>query len=253
MTQRVVVLGSAWALSSATRDNTFLFFDTPGGGLLIDCAGSPFHKLLRVGGDLGKLRGVILTHAHPDHIYGLPSLIHELWLWGREEPFFIYGNIRSQRAARTLIGLFNLWDKPMPLELVPISQEEGFLLVENDEYAIHTTPVRHLGPTNAVRITPKIGKRVVTYSSDTRPCEELVSLAKGSDLLFLECTAEEPHRVHLTPEQAGEIAHEAEAKELILVHYLESMAQDPEGTITRAQKFFVGKVRLAQDFETYEL
>jgi hypothetical protein len=51
MGQRVVVLGSVWALSNATRDNTFLFFDTPGGRLLIDCAGSPFHKLLKVGGD----------------------------------------------------------------------------------------------------------------------------------------------------------------------------------------------------------
>jgi len=253
MGQRIVVLGSAWALSSATRDNTFLLFDTPGGGLLIDCAGSPFHKLLKAGADPGKLRGVILTHAHPDHIYGLPSLIHELWLCGREEPFYIYANLRSQRAARTLIGLFNLWDKPMPLELVPIPQEEGFLLVDNDEYAIHTTPVRHLGPTNAVRVTPRIGKRVATYSSDTRPCQELVALVKGSDLLFLECTAEESHRVHLTPEQAGEIAQEAGAKELVLVHYLESMAQDPEGTIARVKKFFGGKIRLAQDFETYEL
>ncbi|HAL61678.1 MAG TPA: hypothetical protein DCP08_04630 [Chloroflexi bacterium] len=253
MRQRMVVLGSACALSSATQDNTFLFFDSPGGGLLIDCAGSPFHKLLKVSGEPGKLRGVILTHAHPDHIYGLPSLIHELWLWGREEPFYIYANLRTQRTARTLIGLFDLWDKPMPLELVPIPQEEGFLLLENDEYAIHTTPVRHLGPTNAVRVTPKIGKRVVTYSSDTRPCKELVALAKGSDLLFLECTAEEPHRVHLTPEQAGEIAQEAGGKELVLVHYLESMAQDPEGTIARVKKFFGGPVRLAQDFEAYAL
>jgi len=69
----------------------------------------------------------------------------------------------------------------------------------------------------------------------------------------LECTAEEPHRAHLTPEQAGEIAQEAGAKELVLVHYLESMAQDPEGTIARVKKFCEGKVRLAQDFETYEL
>ena len=69
----------------------------------------------------------------------------------------------------------------------------------------------------------------------------------------MECTAEEPHRVHLTPEQAGQIAQEAEAKELILVHYLESMAQDPEGTIARVKKFYEGPARLAQDFESYEL
>ena len=40
---------------------------------------------------------------------------------------------------------------------------------------------------------------------------------------------------------------------MILVHYLESMAQDPEGTIARVTKFYEGPVHLAQDFETYEL
>ncbi len=253
MGQRIVVLGSAPALSTADRDNTYFFLDSPGGGLLIDCGGSPFQRLLRVGADPGRLRGVLLTHAHPDHVYGLPSLVHELWLYRRREPLFIYANANTQRVARVLIGLFDLWEKPMPLELRLIPERQGFLLVDDEEYTIHTTPVRHLGPTTAVRITPKIGQKVTTYSSDTRPCPELVELARGSDLLFLECTAEEPNQVHLTPEQAGEIAQEAEAQELVLVHYPESMAQDPEGTIARVQRFYGGEVHLARDFEAYGL
>lgn len=42
-------------------------------------------------------------------------------------------------------------------------------------------------------------------------------------------------------------------KELILVHYLESMVRDPERTIARVKEFYEGPVRLAQDFEVYEL
>ncbi len=253
MRQRLVVLGSAPALSSAERDNTYLFFDSPGDGLLIDCAGSPYQKLLKAGGDPGRLRRVLITHAHPDHIYGLPSLVHELWLSGRREPLHIYANADAQRVARVLLGLFELWDKPFPVELHLIPPEEGVLLVEGEEYLLHTTPVRHLGPTNAVRITPKLGQKVVTYSSDTRPCPELVALARGSNLLVLECTVEEPHKVHLTPEEAGQIAQEVAAERLILVHYPESMAQNPESTTARVRKFYGGEVELARDLSAYEV
>jgi len=76
--QRIVVLGSAAAVSSATRDNNFLAFVNHKDVLLIDCAGSPYQKLLKAGLNPERLKGIILTHAHPDHIYGLPSLVHHL-------------------------------------------------------------------------------------------------------------------------------------------------------------------------------
>jgi len=40
---------------------------------------------------------------------------------------------------------------------------------------------------------------------------------------------------------------------LALVHYLESIAQDPKGTMARVKKFYEGKVRLVQDYEIHRL
>ena len=106
--RRVVVLGSGPALATAAQDNTSFLLETEVGNLLIDCGGSPFHKLLRAGSNPARLGGVLLTHAHPDHIYGLPSLLHEMWLDGRRDVLHIYANQHTLEVALSLLDVFAL-------------------------------------------------------------------------------------------------------------------------------------------------
>jgi ribonuclease Z len=251
--QRIIVLGSGPALSSATRDNTSFLFDSSGGSLFIDCSGSPFHKLQKVGVDPKRLRGVVLTHAHSDHMYGLPSLLHELWLFGRRETLHIYANAHAQKVAKALLDVFKLREKPVPLEFHLIPDQEEFLLLENESYLIHTSPVRHEIPTVAVKITSRVSERVVVFSADTGPCQELVALAEGADLLFQECSVEEEHPFHCTPQQAGEIAGEADVGEVILVHCHHNLVKEPYVTVAVIEKHYHGPVRFAQDLDIYEL
>ncbi|HUS69545.1 MAG TPA: ribonuclease Z [Anaerolineae bacterium] len=251
--QRIVVLGTGPALASASRDNTFFLFESAAGSLFIDCAGSPFHKLLKVGADPDSLAGVILTHSHPDHIYGLPSLIHELWLHGRRDTLHIFANAATQRVAEALLDVFQLRAKPVPLEFHIIPGDEGHLLLESESYWVHTSPVRHEVPTSAVRITSRENGRVAAFSADTSPCSELVALARGADLLFHECSVETPHPFHSTPEQVGELAAEADVGQVILVHCHRDLTKEPYLPVSEIRKRYQGEVRFAKDLEEYEL
>ena len=251
--QNIIVLGSGPALADATRDNTYFLFESADGGLFIDCGGSPFHKLLAVGSDPDGVGGVLLTHADPDHVYGLPSLIHELWLHGRRDTLHIFANEHAQSVAVALLDVFDLRSKPVPLEFHVVPKTEGHLLLETEGYVIHTSPVKHHVPTSAVRITSRLSGRVAVFSADTSPCPELVSLARGADLLFQECTVEEPHPFHSTPEQVGELASEAGVGEVILVHCHRNLVKEPRLSMAKIAKRYHGPVRFAEDFDVYEL
>jgi ribonuclease Z len=251
--QRIVVLGSGPALASASRDNTSFLFDSEGAALLIDCGGSPFHKLLRAGGDPSGLAGVVLTHAHPDHIYGLPSLIHELWMFGRRATFHVYANEPTLRVATSLLDVFQLRSKPVPLEFHAIPNTQEHLLLENDHYVVHTTPVRHEVPTSGLRITSRQNGRVAAFSADTAPSPRLISLATGAQLLFHECSVDEPHPFHSTPEEVARVAGEAKVERLILVHCHWNLVKEPYVSLARMEKWYHGEIRFAEDFDVYEL
>jgi ribonuclease Z len=250
---RIVVLGSGPALASASRDNTYFLVENEAGGLLIDCGGSPFHKLLKVGAEPSRLKGVILTHAHPDHVYGFPALVHELWLYGRRAPLRVFANLRTQEVAVALLDLFDLRSKPMPVEFEVIPGEEKHLVLEDGGLIVHTSPVRHEVPTVGVRITSADTGKAAVFSADTSPCPELVSLARGGAMLFCECAVEEPHPFHSTPRQVGEIAAQAGVGEVILVHYHHNLVKEPYLTMAEIGKRYPGPVRFAKDYGVYEL
>ncbi len=109
----VHVLGSGSAKPNAARANASYLIETGGSLLAIDCSGSPAHEILRRGLDPGVLRHLYLTHGHVDHVYGLPSLIHSLWMLGlfREEPLSVHGTPETIRIARSLLAPFGLEER----------------------------------------------------------------------------------------------------------------------------------------------
>ena len=83
------------------------------------------------------------------------------------------------------------------------------------------------------------------------PCPELVGLAQGADLLIHEATGDEPLG-HASAAQAGEIAAEAGAKRLGLIHY-HIWNANTDHLIPQARSMFPGPVFLCEDFMEIEL
>ena len=107
----LIVPGTAASVPDAEHDTVALALRGPGWAVLIDCGGSPLHKLARLGTARDDIHAVVLTHRHADHLYGLPILIQGLWLGGREAPLPIYGPGETLGAGRRLLELFDLADR----------------------------------------------------------------------------------------------------------------------------------------------
>ena len=252
-------LGTAGAAPSAERDNTSLLFYTAAEALLVDCAGSPLHKILRAGADAKRLRWVIITHAHVDHIYGLPSLIHSLWLTGRQAPLTLYALPEPAAIIRRYTDLFPIQgSRPFPLDLVEIEPRPETPVLEGRTLRVEASPVEHSIPNAALRVTfaARDERGTVVYSSDTRPCDSVVRLARGADLLVHEATfggqiPEATRFGHSTAAEAGRVAREAGVRRLLLTHLDPWGPLSPEALRAEAARAFGGPVEVAREFVPY--
>jgi ribonuclease Z len=173
-------LGTSAAVASATRDNTSIVVQADDRALLVDCGGSVVHRLRRLGMDPLLLTHVIVTHLHVDHAYGLPSLVRQLGLLGWRAPLGVVCRPEHIEPLQTLLEVFGLWRRPdfFPVALVPIDLEVGARGPVAGAFVVRTATNEHGAmPNFAVRI--EVGPRALVYSSETRPSEAVVSLARS--------------------------------------------------------------------------
>jgi ribonuclease Z len=259
MTPRLVILGTGGALQTATRDNTALAFDLDGRAVLVDCPGSVYLKLLRAGIDPVRLAAVVITHGHPDHIYGFPSLVHNLWMIDRERPFGrlpVHAPGEEIRKLRDLLAIFDLDRRATFLEYHPLPEAPGAEFFVRDGHRLSAHPVDHGPPAHAVRWDTAGGRRVL-YSTDTRPVDALAEFGRGADYFLHEATyaggdADLARQGgHSTAAQAGRLATMAGAKRLLLLHLVDYAA--PERWVADAMTTFAGPVEVPDDGAVYPL
>jgi ribonuclease Z len=261
-----IFLGTSAAVPSVARDTTSLVFVGDSGAILVDCGGSPVQKLLRAGVDPLSIRHVVVTHLHADHAYGLPALIQNLSQLGRVAPLGILCRAEHVDALRTLLGVFGLLKRSdtFPLEFTAAGSTNGGPALVSGSLALATGANNHgRMPNMALRVdvvgngTPSAVPRALVYSSDTAPCESVVELAKGADTLIHEATFPERDRgrfgVHSTPAEAGEVAHAAGVRRLILAHMDADYHGELEAMAHEARGRFGGIVEIAREFAPYRL
>jgi len=247
---RVITLGTAAAIPDKDHANTYLAVEGEQGFYLIDCGDNPIVRIQRMGLTPERLRGLIITHFHPDHVFGVPILLMDTWILGRTDPLPVYGlqDVIERFEAMMTLFRWQEWPKLFPVPCRPIPEEVGALVLEDDEFRITSAPVEHLVPTLGLRIENKRSGRVVAYSCDTSPCDAVVTLARGADILIHE--AAKDTLGHSSAAQAGEIARRAGAARLVLIHYRPAPWKY-DRWIEEAAAAFGGPVELAQDFGEY--
>lgn len=118
------------------------------------------------------------------------------------------------------------------------------------------TERRHVGPEQIVGL-PRPG-RLVVYSGDSRPCESVVTVAEGADLLIHEATfsQDEADRAretaHSTAWEAAQVALAAKVKRLALTHVSARFSVATDVLLKEAREVFRETV-IARDGMTIEV
>ena len=249
---KLIILGSSAAIPSQTHANSHMAFKGNKGVVLVDCSGTQILRLERAGIEIEEVSDIILTHFHPDHVGGVPLLLMNMWLLGRQEALRIYGLHHCLERLEDMMSSYHWdnWPGFFPVAFHRLPERERVFVLEHGELQFFSSPVRHVVPTIGLRFEFREGEKTVVYSSDTEPCESIVRLAQGADVLIHEAGGEMVG--HSSARQAGSVAQEANVGRLMLIHY-PTQEGDPEELLAEAQDAYDGEVVLAEDFMEIEL
>lgn len=248
---RVIILGSSNAIPSQNHENTHMVLVGEERVALVDSVSNPILRLEQAGLDFNNLTDIIITHFHPDHVSGLPLLLMDMWLMGRQKPLNIYGLHYTLDRVEGMMGFYNwsAWPNFFPVVFYRLPASEMTPVLACSDFVIHASPVHHMVPNIGLRVEFPSSGQVMAYSCDTEPCGEVLRLGMDADVLIHEATGDQPG--HSSAEQAGEIAKQARAKKLYLIHYPTGRfaTGDPAA---EARLAYPGDVTLATDFMTLE-
>lgn len=236
---KIHVLGAGWAVPRGNRSKTSIMIK---GNhiILFDCGGDVAKGVTRFDVGFDEIDAIFLSHKHLDHLSGLTSLLHATWLMNRKRELPIYSNTECLDVVSKLLELHDLKEK-LELELIELN-EKG----EIDKFDVEFSRMEHQVETHGFRYSD------VTYSSDTKPCSNLIELAKQSKLLLHEATypsgREEEAREngHSTVMDAKNVFRKTGSDNLGIIHASPEVNINEEGNRVGENVFF------PSDFTTYK-
>lgn len=242
---KLTFLGTASAVPDPLHHNSHFIVETDERKILVDCGGNPIVRLKEAYVDPKALTDVILTHFHPDHVSGIPLLLMDLWLMGRTNPLCVHGLTDVLTRVKQMMTLYHWeeWDEFYQVVFHDIPSEENVELLVQSDLTVKASLVCHMIPAIGLRFEAPEG--VVVYSTDTGPCDAVVRLAQGAQLLIHEASGSADG--HSSAAEAAMIAARAGVEELILTHY--PPQTNPITMIAEAKAHFEGKVSLAEDLQ----
>ncbi len=272
---KVTLLGTGNPRPVMTRFGPSILVEAGKEKLVFDCGRGATQRLYQLNISFSEITALFLTHLHSDHTVGIPDLWLTGWVMGRATPLAVWGPEGTkammdhlQQAYAFDIHIRRDVDTKLPgagVEVIARDIEEG-VVYNSGGVKVTAFLVDH------GEIKPAFGYRVdygghsVTLSGDTRPSENLIKFAQGTDVLIHEVidpetfgetissdTRSQRNAIiehHTTPEQAGIIFTRVKAK---LAVYSHIVPPDVPNVIPHTRKTYAGPLEVGEDLMSIEI
>jgi ribonuclease BN (tRNA processing enzyme) len=248
---KLTVVGCAGTFPGPQASCSAYLLEHDGFRLLVDAGNGSTGTLQRSIGLL-DLDAVAISHLHGDHYLDLVTYTYAR----RYHPDGSPGCLPVWGPSDIEDHLLGAFGRPVGdllsevYEFHPVSRPGR---VSIGPFEIELARVNHPVETYAMRIAA--GGRTITYSADTGVCDELVKLARETDLFLCEASYlhgdDNPPDIHLTGHEAGEHAARADVGALLLTHLVPW--GDPERTLAEAHGTYDGDITVASTGAVFEL
>jgi len=134
-------LGTSASVPSEERNHPALLVEAAGQRILIDCGEGTQRQLLRSGAGFRRLDRILLTHAHLDHVLGIPGLFSTLRLRQSAEVMTLHGGAATlDIVIQMLAGIWGAGRAPLSVEFAALTEGR---FIDAGDFTIDCFPVRH--------------------------------------------------------------------------------------------------------------
>jgi ribonuclease Z len=272
-TFKVTLLGTGDPDPSIERFGPSTLIEAGNQKLLFDCGRGTVMRLQQLHIPWDEVNALFLTHLHSDHIVGIPDLFLTGWLLGRRVPLRVWGPAGTRAMMSHLVQAFQFDIRIRPLD--DLTSPEGASVIAED---IRQGAVYDSGGVKVTafdvchgRVKPALGYRIdyagrsVVLSGDTSTSENLIRIARGTDVLIHEvcladpktlASSEHERRVmahHITPERAGEVFAQVNPRLAVFSHIVLLGDVDPGNILALARKKYSGRMEMGEDLMAIEI
>lgn len=253
----LTILGCSGSLPGPHGPASGYLVEADGCRLAIEL-GSGVLAALQAHHDPFSLDALLFSHLHPDHCADFTTLTvtrryhthppHDT----RERRLPVYGP--SETHDRFAHAYAETTDELLTTDLSDVFEfhtlDEG-VVTRIGPFEITALRVDHPTESYGFRIATKAA--TLAYTGDSGPCEALVELARGADVLLSEATwthsDDRPAGKHLSGVQAGRLAAEAGVGRLLLTHV--APWTDRDAVLAEARGRFTGPAELVNQGARY--
>jgi ribonuclease Z len=255
----IYFLGTGGWVATPQRDNTSVLLRAGAKLILIDCPGSVVAKIRKLNFDFREVSTIILTHVHPDHIYGLPSFVHSLIL--DEGEIRLLGSEETVAFARRLLDLFGLREKNVRTRVRFQALRPGQILRLDDALSLRGFRVPHHSSSLAYHLYLNEERKEIVFSGDTPVHRPLFKDARGIDYLVHEASAPSCYfkkyprlcGIHTSSLDLGRWSQDAGVKSLIPCHFLADVWAVPTEVRAEIRRHFKGRLIVPRDLQRISL
>ncbi len=182
----VVILGTSSMVPTKERNPSSVFISYKGDGILFDCAEGTQRQMELAGISRQKVKLILISHWHGDHVGGLIGLLHTIGNKEKGTSVEIYGPAGTKNYMQHLLKSC-FFDVRLQLNVHEMKPKKVDKFFETENYELYCCQLNHSVPCLGYSFVEKERRNIDTAYLKKHKVKEgphLEKLKQGKDILY---------------------------------------------------------------------